>query len=198
MVSLRCVWKTILATAGGLVAILAAILIYFTYAYLSNDAISKAFGQNMATLRNFMYVVAGTLIAFGGLALLSAKFENKCLICLFEIVAFVIFLFFLSIFIAICVIETIGKKAFKEAFDNKDIEGMYQQLEQNTEKIFVKEEYCYGVSTLFECSKEDLEKRVLMKYYKAELMGYGLVLEVFAKCSGMNDHKLEKYFFSGS
>lgn len=82
MVSLRCVWKTILATAGGLVAILAAILIYYTYAYLSNDAISKAFGQNIATLRSFMYAVGGILIAFGGLALLSAKFENKCLICL--------------------------------------------------------------------------------------------------------------------
>lgn len=66
------------------------------------------------------------------------------------------------------------------------------------DKIFEKDNFCKGAQTLFECPEEDLRDRVLVDYYKPLLMGYGLVLEVFTKCSGMNDHKIEKYFFSGS
>lgn len=85
MISLKSFVRLYLGFTGIVILILAALFVYFTRQYVGNEAIEAGLQGYSWIIKVVVYGASAFLFILGGLEILSAASQNRCLICLVSV-----------------------------------------------------------------------------------------------------------------
>eukprot|EP00829_Urostomides_striatus_P015097 TRINITY_DN4655_c0_g1_i4.p3 TRINITY_DN4655_c0_g1~~TRINITY_DN4655_c0_g1_i4.p3 ORF type:complete len:294 (-),score=40.89 TRINITY_DN4655_c0_g1_i4:60-941(-) len=193
-----CLSKATQKTIIGAVAILllfgGAYIIYFGVQVKTNHLLGSL--PNTSMLQIVIYSVGSLLAIQGFLQLYACVKQGKCAICLYEILAFVLFALFGGAFIFIYFYHADLDKKIREApTQNHPFANMYEDITNHSKEIYDK--LCPKALYVMECEPSDLNKIFNSGIPQALWVTLAGIMERYGECSGLVENEtLPYYYFS--